>query len=142
MRTEPAPALSAEIEFAPLFSDVDAMEVVYHGNYLRYLEMARSALLQKFDYDYPQMRASGYAWPIVDLRIKYLRPLRYGQRLRLRAGVVEWENRLRIDYLLRDAASGQRLTTAWTIQVAVDVATQQMRYVCPPVLWEKLGVQP
>lgn len=142
MTHEAAPALSEEIEFTPLFSDIDVMEVVYHGHYVRYLEMARSALLRRFDYDYPQMRASGYAWPIVDMRLKYLRPAVYGQRLRLRASIAEWENRLRIDYLLRDAASGERLTTACTIQVAVAIATREMCFVCPPVLWEKLGVRP
>jgi acyl-CoA thioester hydrolase len=43
-------------------------------------------------------------------------------------------------YEIRDAASGDVLTRAHTIQVAVDAASGEMRYVCPPVLWERLGV--
>jgi acyl-CoA thioester hydrolase len=134
--------LSHEIEVVPAFYDIDPMEIVWHGHYVKYLELARSALLRKFDYDYPRMRASGYAWPIVDMRLKYVRPAELGQRLIVRAEVLEWENRLRIGYRIRDAATSRKLTEASTIQVAVDLATREMLYVCPGVLWQRLGVQP
>jgi acyl-CoA thioester hydrolase len=135
------PDLSHEVEVVPAFYDIDPMEIVWHGHYVKYLEVARTALLAKFDYDYPRMRASGYAWPIVDLRLKYVRPAELGQRLIVRAEILEWENRLRIGYAIRDAASGRKLTQAATIQVAVDMATREMLYVCPPVLWQRLGVR-
>jgi len=136
------PDLSHETEVVPAFYDIDPMDIVWHGHYVKYLELARTALLAKFDYDYPRMRASGYAWPIVDMRLKYVRPAEFGQRLIVRAQIVEWENRLRIDYLIRDVQNGRKLTQATTTQVAVDMATREMLYVCPPVLWERLGVQP
>jgi acyl-CoA thioester hydrolase len=136
------PELNHEVEVVPAFYDIDPMEIVWHGHYVKYLEVARCALLKKFDYDYPRMRDSGYGWPIVDMRLKYVRPAALGQRLKVRAEIVEWENRLRIEYLIRDAESGAKLTQASTIQVAVDMATREMLYVCPPVLWERLGVQP
>ncbi|MFY1826080.1 acyl-CoA thioesterase [Myxococcus fulvus] len=136
------PDLSHEIELTPPFHDIDLMEVVWHGHYVKYLELARCALLAKFDYDYPQMLASGYAWPVVDMRLKYVRSATYGKALRIRAEITEWENRLRIDYLLRDAATGQKVNQAHTIQVAVSIATKEMLYVCPPVLWQRLGVKP
>lgn len=134
--------LSHEIEITPAFYDIDVMEVVYHGHYVRFLELARSALLGKFDYDYPRMRESGYAWPVVDMRLKYVRPATFGQVLKVRATITEWENRLRIEYLVRDAATGQKVTSAYTLQVAVDIGTRAMCFVCPPVLWERLGVAP
>lgn len=134
--------LSIEIDLEPAFHDCDPMQVVWHGHYLKYLEIARCALLRRFDYDYPQMSESGYLFPIVDARLKYVRPLRYAQALRVSARIVEWENRLKIDYEIRDAASGERLTRAHTIQVAVDVVSGEMLYVCPPVLRERLGRPP
>jgi acyl-CoA thioester hydrolase len=134
--------LSHEVEVVPAFYDIDPMEIVWHGHYVKYLEVARTALLAKFDYDYPRMRASGYAWPIVDMRLKYVRPAELGQRLTVRAEILEWENRLRIAYRIRDTQSGRKLTEASTIQVAVDMRTREMLYVCPPVLWERLGVKP
>ena len=116
--------------------------MVWHGHYVKYLEVARSALLDRFDYGYRRMRESGFAWPIVDMRLKYVRSARLGQPLKVRATIVEWENRLRIEYLVRDAATGAKLTRGSTVQVAVDIASGEMRYVCPPVLWDRLGVRP
>ncbi|KAF1722316.1 acyl-CoA thioesterase [Pseudoxanthomonas wuyuanensis] len=134
--------LTAELALSPAFHDCDPMNVVWHGNYFRYLELARCKLLQRFDYDYPQMLESGYLWPVVDARIKYIRPLRFGQPLVVAVQLVEWENRLKFDYRIRDAETGQKLTAAHTIQVAVEAASGEMLYVCPPVLWQKLGVAP
>ncbi|MGA9519819.1 MAG: acyl-CoA thioesterase [Myxococcaceae bacterium] len=136
------PDLSHEIELSPAFHDLDPMEIVWHGNYVKYLELARCALLTRFDYDYPQMRDSGFAWPIVDMRLKYVAPVVFGQKVRIRAEITEWENRLRIDYLIRDADSGRKVNQAHTIQVAVSLATRELQYVCPPILWERLGVKP
>lgn len=134
--------LSCEIDISPAFYDIDVMEIVYHGHYVRYLELARSALMAQFDYDYPRMRDSGYAWPVVDMRLKYVRPATFGQQLKVRATVTEWENRLRIEYVIRDAETGQKINTAYTLQIAVDIQTKEMCFVSPPVLWERLGVQP
>lgn len=136
------PDLSHEVDVVPAFFDVDPMEVVWHGHYVKYLEVARSALLARFGYDYRGMRESGFAWPVVDLHLRYVRPARLGQPLRVRAEIVEWENRLRLEYLIRDAQTGAKLSKAATVQVAVDLSTQEMCYACPPVLWQRLGVQP
>lgn len=132
---------SACWDFSPAFHDCDPMNVVWHGNYFRYLENARCHLLREHDYDYPQMLEGGHLWPVVDARIKYIRPLRYGQALQVHAEVVEWENRLKINYIISERDSGQTLTRAHTIQVAVDVASGEMLYVCPSILWQRLGVQ-
>ena len=134
--------LSCEVALEPAFHDCDPMQVVWHGNYFKYLEIARCTLLRRFDYDYPQMQESGWLWPVVDARIKYVRPLRFAQPLMVRAEIVEWENRLKIEYLIRDAATGEKLTSAFTVQVAVDAASGEMQYVSPQVLWERLGVKP
>ncbi len=137
-----APDLSIEIEVVPAFFDLDPMDIVWHGHYVKYMELARCALLERVNYSYPQMRESGYAWPVVDMRLKYVRTASYGQKLLVRAEIVEWENRLRIEYLMRDAVTGARVNRASSIQVALDMKTREMCYVCPPVLWQRLGVEP
>jgi acyl-CoA thioester hydrolase len=127
-----------EIEVDVPFHDVDVMEVVWHGHYVKYFELARCRLLQAIDYDYPQMRASGFFWPVVDLQLKYLRPARYGQRLRVAAQLIEYENRIKIDYVIHDAA-GERLTTGSSLQVAVDIASGELQYAAPRVLLERVA---
>lgn len=131
--------LTVEVETDVPFFHVDAMEVVWHGHYVQYFEQARTVLLRRIDYDYPQMRASGYAWPVVECLIKYVRPARYGQKIRIEAALVEYQNRLKIDYTIRDAATGQRLTRAYTVQVAVDMASGELQFVSPAALLDRLG---
>ena len=130
--------LATAIEVEVPFHDVDAMNVAWHGHYVKYFELARCALLRRFDYDYPQMQDSGYLWPIVECHLKYVRPARYSQRLRVEATLVDYENRLRIAYAISDAVSGERLTKGYTTQVAVDAATRELQFVSPPVVLAKL----
>jgi len=132
--------LSNEICINPAFYDLDPMDIVWHGNYVKYLELARNALMAKYHYDYLQMRESGYAWPIVDLRLKYVGMVSYGQRIKVRAKIVEWESRLKIDYLITCDETGTRLTKASSVQVALDIQTREMCWVCPSILWQRLGI--
>ncbi|BFI96634.1 MAG: acyl-CoA thioesterase [Rhodanobacter sp.] len=126
--------LQVEVEVVVPFFDVDSMDVVWHGHYVKYLEIARCALLDRIGHNYAQMKAAGYAWPVIDLQLRYARAARFGQRITVRADLVEWENRLKIHYLIADAASGERLTRASTVQVAVRLDDGAMQLVSPPVL--------
>ena len=80
-------------------------------------------MFTSIDYNYSQMKASGYVWPVIDLHVRYIAPAKFAERLKLRAEIVEWENRLEIAYLLTDAATGRRVSRASTTQVAVESPT-------------------
>lgn len=134
------PRFTAEVSIKVPFHDVDSMNVVWHGNYFRYFEVAREALLDQFGYGYRAMKASGYVWPVVDTRVKYRDVVTFEQQILVRASVEEFENRLKIGYQIADAASGKRTTTGYTIQVAVDAVTGEMCYVSPAVLFERMGI--
>jgi acyl-CoA thioester hydrolase len=139
---EPSSGWIAETETQVQFFDLDPMEVVWHGHYVKYLEIVRGVLLDSINYNYAQMKASGYLWPVVDMHVRYAGSATFGQRLKLRAEIVEWENRLKIGYLITDAASGRRLTRASTTQVAVEIVSGEMCFVSPRVLLERLSVAP
>ena len=125
--------IHADTEVLVPFFDVDSLNIVWHGHYVKYLEVARCALLDKLGHDYNQMRDSGYAWPVIDLQLRYVRGAVFGQRLNVRASLVEWENRLKIDYLITDLATGERMTRASTTQVAVEIASREMQLASPKV---------
>ena len=129
---------AASVEFEIPFHDVDMMNVAWHGHYLKYFEIARCAVLDKIDYNYPQMQQSGFAWPVIDAGVRYVQPLRFQQRIRITATIIEWENRLKIKYLIEDSESNARLTKGHTVQVAIDMKTEEMLFASPDVLWEKL----
>lgn len=125
--------IHADTEILVPFFDIDTMDVVWHGHYVKYLEIARCALLDKIGHNYTQMKESGYAWPVIDLQLRYVRGATFGQKLNVRASLVEWENRLKINYLISDLESAERLTRASSVQVAVDLASREMQLASPQV---------
>lgn len=125
--------LQSEVEVLVPFFDVDSMDIVWHGHYVKYLEVARCALLERIGHNYQQMRDAGYGWPIIDLQLRYVRPARFNQRISVRADLVEWENRLKINYLIRNVETGERLTRASSVQVAVEIASREMQLASPAV---------
>ena len=131
--------VTASVPFDVHFYDLDPMNNVWHGNYSKYFELGRVALLGKIGYGYGAMKASGYAWPVIDMHIRYYRVLELGQRAEVRASVVEWENRLKIDYLIADIETGRKITRGHTVHVALDIETKEMQWETPPILREKLA---
>lgn len=115
--------IRAEVSLEIPFHDVDSMGIVWHGHYLKYIEIARCELMRKAGLDLPAMDRAGLVWPIVTCDLKYLRPLRYGQRITVEARLEEYEYRIVLSYLVRDAATGEKHTRARTVQLAVNPAT-------------------
>ena len=125
--------LHSDTQILVPFFDIDTMHVVWHGHYVKYLEVARCALLDKIGHNYTAMLESGYAWPVIDMQLRYVRGATFGQTINVRASLVEWENRLKVNYLITDLASGERLTRASTVQVAVEIASREMQLASPKV---------
>ena len=132
------PLLTGEVVIEVPFHDVDAMGVAWHGHYVKYLEIARTAMMRKAGLDFQQMQDWGVLWPVVVCNMKFIRPLRYGQQVRVRAELLEYQARLRITYVLTDLATGQRVTKAETIQLAVTSGTGELLFECPPMLTEAI----
>jgi acyl-CoA thioester hydrolase len=130
--------ISAEIIIKIQFYDLDPMRVVWHGNYPRFLEQARTALFEKISFGYREMSESEFAWPIVDMRIKFVRPINLAHSIKVTAELAEYENRLKTNYIIRDAKTGEILTRAHTIQVAVERASNELCFETPQVLLEKV----
>lgn len=138
----PPDTWTASIELEIPFHDVDVMEVAWHGHYAKYFELARCKLLEQLDYNYSQMRVSGYAWPVIDLHVRYIQPLLFQQKITVQVWITEWENRLRMNYLITDSATGAKLTKGRTDQVAVDMRTRELLLASPAILLEKMGLTP
>ncbi|WP_239325409.1 acyl-CoA thioesterase [Snodgrassella gandavensis] len=113
------------------FFDVDSMDIVWHGHYVKYLEVARCAFLSAIGYDYNVMKANGYGWPIVQLQLKYVRPAVFGQKIRIEVILKEYESCLKFDYVISDCRSGEKLTKASSMQVAVCMATRETQFQTP-----------
>jgi acyl-CoA thioester hydrolase len=130
--------VEATVEAHVAFHDVDVAGVVWHGHYLKYLENARWALMARLDFGLDAMIASGYAWPIVDVHVKYVRAARFNDRLSVQASLVEWENRLTVNYLVTNAATTERVARARTVQVAIEASTGVLQFATPAVLLQRV----
>jgi acyl-CoA thioester hydrolase len=129
--------ISKEISFEVPFYDVDPMGIVWHGNYVKYFELARCALLDAIGYGYREMSASGYTFPVTHLAVKYVRSLHYGDVVRAKATLVEYENCLKINYELRNG-DGIVTTKGDSSQMAFDVSHNESCFVCPRCFIEKV----
>jgi acyl-CoA thioester hydrolase len=131
-------AISSSIDVTVAFHDIDVIGVMWHGHYLKYLETARWSLMDELDFGFDIMAASGYAWPIVEMHVKYVQPARMGERLTVRASLVEWQNRITVNYLITRASDHERLARAKSVQVAVDAKTLALQFETPQPLLERV----
>ncbi|MBN1799478.1 MAG: acyl-CoA thioesterase [Spirochaetales bacterium] len=129
-----AKLLFAEVRLKSEYYDVDAMKVVWHGNYVKYMEKARCALLDTIGFNYQEMEDSGYIWPIVSMKLKYIKPIFYNQEFIIRATLLEYKHRIRIGYVIIDPGSKAMFNKAETVQMAVDLSTGNSLLVSPPCL--------
>ena len=63
------------------FSEVDSMAVVWHGNYVKYLEDGREAFGKEFGLTYLDVYANGFMTPVVKVELTYLKTVKYGDEL-------------------------------------------------------------
>jgi len=111
---------TATVAFSVPFSDVDAMQVVWHGNYLKYFDLARDHLFSDAGVDlYHMVESSGVVFPITRTQTKHVRPLRFRDEVLCTAVLIEFECRLVMDFEIRLARSGQLCAKGRTEQAAV-----------------------
>jgi acyl-CoA thioester hydrolase len=84
------------------------------------------------------MLASGFAWPIVEMHVKYVQVARMGDRLNVRASLVEWQSRVSMNYLITRAGDDERLARARSVQVAVDAKTHALQFTTPQSLLDRV----
>ena len=130
--------IAAEVEVEVAFHDVDLAGVVWHGHYMKYLENARWAVMDRIGFGLQAMMDSGFLWPVVGLEVKYIRAARYGDRIRVLSSIVEWDAKLVLNYLMLNARDGSRVGRAQTSQVAVERGTGTLQLVSPACLTDRV----
>ncbi|WP_088006993.1 acyl-CoA thioesterase [Indiicoccus explosivorum] len=87
----------SEKEIEIRYAETDQMGVVYHANYLVWLEIGRTKLIEDIGFTYAGLEKEGYLAPVTDLSIQYKQALRYGEKAVVRTWVEE-HGRLRTVY--------------------------------------------
>ena len=109
-----------QIKFRVLYSDTDKMGYMYYGQYAKYLEMGRVEALRSLGLSYKSMEDTGVMLPVLDLKLKYLKPLFYDDEVTLTTKVCDMpEARIYFEYELKNP-EGELTTLAETTLVFVD----------------------
>lgn len=61
------------------YAETDQMGVVYHANYLVWMELGRTQLIKDLGFSYAEMEQKGIISPVIDINVSYKKPLRYGE---------------------------------------------------------------
>jgi len=121
-----AQALPEVLRVRVAFADTDAMGVVWHGNYLRWFEMARTELMRPTELPYPALVRRGIHLPVIEALVRYRKPARYDDLLIVRIGRIHAGGvRLRIDY--RIECDGALIVDGHTEHAFTDAAGRVVR---------------
>lgn len=111
-------AVSVELEVP--FHDVDAVKIVWHGHYLKYMEIARTALLRSRGLEVQSVIDMGFGMLVMESKIRHVFPLHYADRFRVTAWCVDWDHRVHIAYEIHNLTHDRRAARASTKLVTVD----------------------
>lgn len=111
------PPLRCTVEHRVLFGEVDAMAILWHGNYTRLLEMASTELRRRIGLSYEDFFVANLRAPIVQLHLDYHRPLVLDETARIQAEMI-WSDaaRLNMEYTVFKE-DGSVAATGYTVQL-------------------------
>lgn len=123
------------------YAETDQMNVVYHGNYAQYFEVARAECIRSFGFTYKQIEELGIMMPIVDIQIKFLRPAHYDDLLTVKAILKELplEHKMEFHHEVYNEA-GKLLTIGKVVLYLVDAITKE-RTTMPEAMLNKFRHQ-
>lgn len=130
--------IETEIYIDVPFYDVDPMNIVWHGNYIKYLEQARTELFNRINYSYTDMYNDGIMYPIAKMESKYIRPARFRDKLKVVCKLVETEPAITIKYTIYNAETGEKIFKAKSLQICVNAQSLESIYEEPVKLKEKI----
>lgn len=118
MRSRLQADVSVELEVP--FHDVDMLHIVWHGHYYKYFEVARTALLRKYQLDGLRLLETGYGFVVIESKCRHSHPLRYGERFRVAAALKDIDYRLHIAFDVHSIEHDRRVAYGHTTLATVD----------------------
>jgi len=122
------------------FHDLDPLQIVWHGNYLKYFDIARFGLFKQAGLDlYQYFLDRQLIFPVTRSSAKHIVPLRYDDEFVCRATVTEAVYKIAMCFEIRLAANGQICTRGKSEQVAVKMPEMEMQFEVPGDVTAALG---
>ena len=122
------------------FSEVDSLHIVWHGEYVKYMEDGREAFGLKYGgIGYMDIYENGYLAPMVDVKIQYKRSLRCNDIATVEVRYIDTDAaKICFEYIIRNAANGEIVATGSSVQVFLD-SNQELQLLSPKFYldWKK-----
>lgn len=129
-----------EIAMRVPFHDLDPMQVVWHGHYFKYFDVARFGLFASVGIDlYAYLKERRLVFPITRSSIKHILPLRFDDPFVCRASVSEARYKIAMDFAIQRPDSGVICTRGKAEQVAVKLPDMALEFEIPPEITRALG---
>ena len=97
------------------YAETDQMGVVYYGNYLAFLESARTGLLREEGFPYSEMEKKGYLLPVTECKIQYKGAAHYDEEIFVHTAIAYVKNAsVKFEYTVKNA-DGKDIAVAYTI---------------------------
>jgi len=128
---------SDEVEIRVRYGETDQMGVVYHGNYIPYIEIGRTEWLRKLGTSYKEMEENGVMLPVVAINLRYRKSAVYDEIIKIETILKKIPTAsIEFDFIISNS-KGEVLTTGNSILAFIDSKTNRpMR--CPKYILEKL----
>ena len=127
-----ARTVSNSVKLKVPYYDVDLMQVVWNGNYLKYFEVARQALFRECGLDLRRyMEEKRYVFPVIRSMVKYIRPLRLDDEFICTAVLKEARVKIVLDFEIKLISDGKVCTKGRSEQAALLVPEMEMAFKIP-----------
>lgn len=131
---------SCDVKLTVPFHDLDPMHMVWHGNYLKYFDIARSALFAKSGVNlFSYFNKTNYYFPITKTTTKHVASLRYLDEFSCKATVVEAQYKIVIVFQIRLLENNQICAKGSSEQVAVKYPEKEIMFEIPEDIRKALG---
>jgi acyl-CoA thioester hydrolase len=108
------------------YEDTDMAGIVYHANYLRYIERARSDWVRQLGNDQNAMKDQGIVWVVRRIEADYIATAKFEDELEVETTVADLSNvRLTMDQVVRK--DGQPIFRARVTAVCMNAAGKPVR---------------
>lgn len=135
--------ISHEVKLSVPFHDLDPMHIVWHGNYLKYFDIARFELFSSAGIDlYEFYKKTNYLFPLTKTSTKHIIPLKYNDAFTCKATVIEAQIKIVIDFEIRrpgPSGSDEVCTKGRGEQVAVKYPEMEIMFEIPGEIRKALG---
>jgi acyl-CoA thioester hydrolase len=117
----------------------DYAGVVWHGSYVAWMEEARVECLRSIGIDIADLAALGCDLPVVEMSLRYLRPIRMGMVAVVKTRIAQMEGvRINWDYQIQSPDGQELYLTGRVTLVAVDREKGKILRQLPPAFKDAL----